>query len=64
MILATPNALKVEGRRFWFHLNHFCRAKDPGETARVQHEPERDGDGKIDRPRRNHKERDNCKGWL
>ncbi|XP_044221330.1 protein NYNRIN-like [Thunnus albacares] len=36
VILATPTALKVEGKRFWFHLNHCCR-------ARSRQEPERDG---------------------
>ena len=31
--LATPTALKVEGKKVWFHLNHCCRAEDPEGTA-------------------------------
>ncbi|XP_078019386.1 protein NYNRIN-like [Epinephelus lanceolatus] len=29
VILATPTALKVEGKDVWFHLNHCCRANTP-----------------------------------
>lgn len=29
VILATPTALKVEGKDVWFHLNHCCRANNP-----------------------------------
>ena len=38
--LATPTALKVEGKSVWFHLNHCCQARKP---ARKQRKPERDG---------------------
>ncbi|XP_049444015.1 uncharacterized protein LOC125895877 isoform X3 [Epinephelus fuscoguttatus] len=30
VILATPTALKVEGKDVWFHLNHCCRANPQG----------------------------------
>ncbi|MDG2555475.1 hypothetical protein P7M41_26125, partial [Vibrio parahaemolyticus] len=29
VILATPTALKVEGKDIWFHLNHCCRVNNP-----------------------------------
>ncbi|XP_029902678.1 uncharacterized protein LOC115355895 [Myripristis murdjan] len=32
VVLATPTALKVEGKPFWYHLNHCCRAEDPERT--------------------------------
>ncbi len=48
VILATPTALKVEGKKFWFHLNHCCRADDPEGTAeayRRRARPGSDGEG-------------------
>ena len=27
--LTTQTALKVDGKKFWYHLNHCCRAEDP-----------------------------------
>ncbi|XP_029926020.1 uncharacterized protein LOC115372353 [Myripristis murdjan] len=32
VVLATPTALKVEGKTFWYHLNHCCKAEDPEKT--------------------------------
>ncbi|KAF7689310.1 hypothetical protein HF521_012663 [Silurus meridionalis] len=31
VVLATPTAVKVEGKEYWYHLNHCCRAavKEP-----------------------------------
>lgn len=28
----TLTALKVEGKTVWYHLNHCCRAEEPGRT--------------------------------
>ncbi len=48
VILATPTALKVEGKNVWFHLYHCCRAKDPERTLTAFRErrtsPELEGD--------------------
>lgn len=32
MILATPSAIKVEGKTVWYHLNHCSRVEAPGRT--------------------------------
>ncbi|XP_038563196.1 uncharacterized protein LOC119894616 [Micropterus salmoides] len=48
VVLATPSALKVEGKNVWFHLNHCCRANEPEgatEAVRGGRHTGSDGDG-------------------
>ncbi|XP_046694299.1 uncharacterized protein LOC124378612 [Silurus meridionalis] len=55
VVLATPTAVKVEGKEYWYHLNHCCRAavkgpewrKSRAELARCAHsdDSEDDDDG-------------------
>ncbi|KAF7695179.1 hypothetical protein HF521_006902, partial [Silurus meridionalis] len=55
VVLATPTAVKVEGKEYWYHLNHCCRAavkgpqwrKSQAELAHCAHsdDSEDDDDG-------------------
>lgn len=48
VILATPTALKIEGKNVWFHLNHYCRADNSERTLeayRRRAHPGREGEG-------------------
>ncbi|MGL5803092.1 MAG: hypothetical protein ACRCX7_10960, partial [Cetobacterium sp.] len=38
VVLATPTAVKVEGKEYWYHLSHCCRAAEKrlkGEVPRT-----------------------------
>lgn len=46
VILATPTAVKVAGRKFWYHLNHCYKAQQPEVTTQNTQTP-RDGDASL-----------------